>query len=49
MKVRLDVILEFDDCVNGNEVSEKMTDIYDGLFNVAIDVDTINEEIIDWW
>lgn len=49
MRVRLDVILEFDDCVNENEISEKMTDIYDDLFDVAIDVDVINEEIIDWW
>ncbi len=46
MKVRLDVILEFDNYDNDN-VDEIMEDVRNNLYNVAINVETINEEIID--
>lgn len=46
MRVRLDVILEFGDCDNDN-IDEIMEDVHNNLYNVAINVETINEEIID--
>lgn len=46
MRVRLDVILEFDNYDNDN-IDEIMEDIRNNLYNVAINVETINEEIID--
>lgn len=46
MKVRLDVILEFDNYDNNN-IDEIMEDVRNNLYNVAINVETINEEIID--
>lgn len=46
MKVRLDVILEFDNCDNDN-IDEIMEDVRNNLYNVAINVETINEEIVD--
>lgn len=46
MRVRLDVILEFDNCDNDN-IDEIMEDVRNNLYNVAINVETINEEIID--
>lgn len=46
MRVRLDVILEFDNYNNDN-IDEIMEDVRNNLYNVAINVETINEEIID--
>lgn len=46
MRVRLDVILEFDNYDNDN-IDEIMEDVRNNLYNVAINVETINEEIID--
>lgn len=46
MRVRLDVILEFGDCDNDN-IDEIMEDVHNNLYNIAINVETINEEIID--
>jgi hypothetical protein len=46
MRVRLDVILEFDNCDNDN-IDEIMEDVRNNLYNVAINVETINEEIVD--
>lgn len=46
MRVRLDVILEFDNCDN-DDINEIIEDVRNNLYNVAINVETINEEIID--
>lgn len=46
MRVRLDVILEFDNYDNDN-IDEIMEDVRNNLYNVAINVETINEEIVD--
>lgn len=46
MRVRLDIILEFDNYDNNN-IDEIMEDVRNNLYNVAINVETINEEIID--
>lgn len=46
MRVRLDVILEFDNYDNNN-IDEIMEDVRNNLYNVAINVETINEEIVD--
>ena len=47
MKVRLDVILEFEDELD--EYDDLMAEVYSDMFDVAIDVNVIKEEIIDWW
>ncbi len=47
MKVRFDVILEFEDGIDKDEYDNLMVEIYNDMFNVAIDVDVINEKIID--
>lgn len=46
MRVRLDVILEFDNYDNDN-IDEIMEDVRNNLYNVAINMETINEEIVD--
>lgn len=45
MKVRLDVILEFEDELD--EYDDLMAEVYSDMFDVAIDVNVIKEEIID--
>lgn len=38
--------LEFDNCDNDN-IDEIMEDVRNNLYNIAINVETINEEIVD--
>lgn len=44
MKVRIDVILEFDGETTEEEYKEAMMDIYNEMWNHATDVDVLSEE-----
>lgn len=46
MKVRIDVILEFDGDISKEEYKDVMADIYNEMWEHATDVDVINEEVI---
>lgn len=43
MKIRLDVVLEFDNATP-EEVQENMSELIDEMWNYATDVDVINQE-----
>lgn len=46
MKVRIDVILEFNGETTEKEYKEAMANIYDEMWNYATDVDVLSEEEI---
>lgn len=46
MKVRINVILEFDGDISKEEYKNAMADIYNEMWEHATDVDVINEEEI---
>lgn len=44
MKVRMDVILEFEDGIDDEKLEDAVATIYDAMWDNAIDLDIINEE-----
>lgn len=44
MKVRMDVILEFEDGIDDEKLEDRIATIYDTMWDNAIDLDIINEE-----
>lgn len=46
MKVRLDVILDFDDA-SGEEIDGIICNIVDNMWDYATDVDVVDREMID--
>ena len=44
MKVKMDVILEFEDEIDDEKLEDKIATIYDSMWDKATDLDIINEE-----
>lgn len=44
MKVRMDVILEFEDGIDDEKLEDRIATIYDSMWDNATDLDIINEE-----